>query len=273
MTRWRGLVCAAVVCLSPGAADAQSRPSASPLFDLLDQISVAPADLRALIARGAPLEAPAGYRNLSPLLKAIARAGGPMNDTSDLALVRILIDAGAGVDRAAGSETPLCLAIRGRRAEDIVILLLRARANPNAACNDETPLDIAVRYKSVDIATMLLEAGARLPDITGKTNATPLLSTAAMDGSARMVELLIRHGAAVDARGIQRTPLMSARTVDAARVLIAHGADVHARDGFGQSVLAIHMKAAHPRIVALLRTHGATDDDLAPPAAGSTRRP
>jgi len=273
MRRWRIVGIGLALLLAAGDARAQQAASRSPVFDLLDRTLVTPAELRALLARGAPLEAPGGPQRVTPLLKAIDRAGGPMHDNSDLALVRILIAAGARVDPSAGGDAPLCLAIQGRRAEDIVILLLRAGADPNVTCNGDTPLDRAVLYHSVDIAAMLLEAGARLPSIAGKINASPLLTKATRDGAARMVALLLRHGAAVDERGVGgSTALMEARTVDAAKVLIAHRADVHARDGSGRSVLAIHVAERHDRIAALLRSHGAREESSPLPPAGAPPR-
>jgi ankyrin repeat protein len=258
------LVAIAMTMLAaPVRASAQAtRPSAtsSPLVDLLDQIRVEPADVRASIARGADVNAPGGHRHLTPLLKAVDRAGGPMADPGDLALVRILIAAGADVHRGAGGETPLCNAISPRPSEDLVLLLLRAGADPNVPCGGETPLDKAVICRSVEIATMLLDAGAKIPSIAGKINQSPLLNKAAHHGPSRMVALLIRHGAAVDERNYaQATALMAATNVDVARVLIAGGADVQARDRSGQSVLAIHGRAGRRETVAFLRSRGAKE--------------
>jgi ankyrin repeat protein len=269
------LALAAATLGAPTRALAQApgpSPTPSPLFDLLDQVRVEPQNVRALIARGADVNAPGGYRHLTPLLKAVDRAGGPMADPSDLALVRILIAAGANVHRGVGSETPLCNAISPRPSEDLVLVLLRARADPNVACGGDTPLDKAVIYRSVEIVTMLLEAGARVPSIAGKINADPLLNKAALYGPSRLVSVLIRHGARVDERGYgQGTALMRAKNVDVARVLVAAGADVQARDHAGQSVLAIHAREGRREIAAFLRSRGATDTPSPPGAAAASR--
>ena len=189
------------------------------------------------------------------------------------ALVRILIAAGANVDGRAGGETPLCNAISPRPSEDLVLLLLRAGANPNVPCAGETALEKAVLYRGVEIATMLLEAGAKIPSIAGRINADPVLAKAAHYGPSRMVSLLIRHGANVEDRGFyEGTALMRAKTVEVAKVLVAAGADVQARDGRGQSVLAIHVHEGRREIATFLQTRGATAE-TASPSSGPPGRP
>jgi ankyrin repeat protein len=276
MSGLRILVIAAATLCAATSGSAQAPPAsrrAAPLFDLLDRSLVEPRELRALIARGADLEAPGGYRNLTPLLKALDRAGGPMAAEGDLALVRILIAAGANVDGRAGGETPLCNAISPRPSEDLVLLLLRAGANPNVPCAGETALEKAVLNRNVEIATMLLEAGAKIPSLAGRINADPVLARAAHYGPSRMVSLLIRHGASVEDRGFNEgTPLMRAKTLDVAKVLVAAGADVQARDSGGQSVLAIHEREGRHEIAAFLQTRGATAGPALPPSGPPGRR-
>jgi serine/threonine-protein phosphatase 6 regulatory ankyrin repeat subunit B len=216
--------------------------------------------VRAGNARADDVQAPGGEWGLTPLLKAIDRAGGPFQEDSDLAIVRILIAAGADVSRAHKGETPLCKAIGSRRAEDLVVLLLRAGADPNGPCGWDTPLGRAVLYRSVDVAAMLLEAGATPPSVAGKINEDPVLHKAAIYGPARMVTLLVRHGAPVDERSYDEgTPLMRATNVAVARALVAAGADVHARNRSGRSALTVHVQAGHDAIAAFLRSRGARD--------------
>jgi ankyrin repeat protein len=260
---------AVVVCGAGGAA-AQQRRSPSPLFDLLDQIRVDPKDVRALLAQGADVKGSGSY---VPLMKAIDRAGGPFGEDSDLAIVRILIAAGADVSRNGGSggETPLCKAIGSRRPEDLVILLLRAKADPDVPCGWDTALGKAILYRSVEVATMLLDAGAKLPSVEGRINEDPILHKAAIYGPARMVSLLLRHGAPVDERTYDAgTPLMRAVNVGVAKVLVAAGADVNARNRRGESVLSVHTQAGHTAIAEFLRARGAHEETvLTPPAARS----
>lgn len=249
----------AAVCAGGGAA-AQRKQTRSAMYDLLDQTRVDPKDVRALLARGEDARGAGAY---VPLLKAIDRAGGPFGEDSDLAIVRILIAAGADVSRG-GAETPLCKAIGSRRAEDLVIVLLRAKADPDVPCGWDTPLGKAILYRSVDIARMLFDAGAKLPGIEGRINEDPVLHKAAIYGPSRMVSLLLRHGAPVDERSYDAgTPLMRATNVAVARALVAAGADVHARNRAGQSVLAVHLKAGRTEIAAFLRTRGARDEAVA----------
>lgn len=262
----RGLPLAVAIGCGTVPAVAQPQPSPSSLADLLDRITVEPRDVRALIARGAGLQAPGGTRGPTPLLMAIDRAGGPFRDERDLAIVRILIAAGADVSGATRSETPLCKAIASGRAEDLVVLLLRAGADPNVPCGWDTPLGKAVMYRSVEIGGLLLAAGAKPPSMAGRINEDPVLHKAASYGPARMVALLIRHGAPVDERSYDMgTPLMRARNVGVARALVAAGADVHVRNRSGQSALAFHVQAGHEEIAAFLRARGAREDVVPPP--------
>src|SRR5579871_1204782 len=109
-------------------------------------------------------------------------------------------------------------------------LLLHAGANVNAA-NDlgVTPLGLA---SSSAMAEKLLTAGAD-PNPAGANGESPLM-VAARTGRADVAKALLAHGADVNARENVRgqTALMwavSQRHPDVVRLLLEHGADVHAR--------------------------------------------
>ena len=116
---------------------------------------------------------------------------------------------------------------------DTVDALLRAGANVNAA-NDHgvTPLALATENRSSTIVEMLLNAGAN-PNSAVSTGESVLM-TAARTGSVPIAQALMARGANVNAAESlhAQTALMWATAqqhADVVRLLIAGGADVHAR--------------------------------------------
>jgi ankyrin repeat protein len=97
----------------------------------------------------------------------------------------------------------------------------------------DTPLKVAAAYGKKDIAELLIAHGA---DVNARSwsGSTPLAYVANKD----VAEVLIAHGADVNARNKYGwTPLHSAWNKDVAELLIAHGADVNARDKDGLTPL------------------------------------
>ena len=86
------------------------------------------------------------------------------------------------------------------------------------------------------------------------------LMSAAAKGSLESAKLLIAHGADVNARDVaQATPLMYAAVRNSRKVielLIENGADINARDNDGTAVLII-AKLLQPELVALFKERGA----------------
>lgn len=178
--------------------------------------------------------------------------------------VELLIEAGADVNRANDlGATPLWAA--GENGGVAVAgLLLDAGADPNRALrHGETPLMAAARAGSARVAGMLLENGAN-PDATGPRNQTALM-WAVLNLSPDVTKVLVEHGADVHARtvvtvemkahephthiqnqgwfehGGNTALLFAARVgdVESARHLVAAGADLNDRSGFGVSALAM----------------------------------
>lgn len=150
----------------------------------------------------------------------------------DLEAVRALLRGGADVNAAQGDGmTGLHWAARHDDVE-VARLLLHAGAHVEAKTRigAHTPLLVASRSGRAAVMAVLLEAGAD-PNARTSTASTSALHFAAAAGVPGAVEVLIEHGAEVDAReaGSQHTPLMFAAAygqLEAARALIAHGADV-----------------------------------------------
>jgi ankyrin repeat protein len=120
----------------------------------------------------------------------------------------------------------------------IAMELLRYGANPNVLDRDgATPLMLAVSASVVnrDLVEMLLRHGANVHarDRNGQTvlfysNSDPALTS-------RFLGLGVSPHAR-DADG--KTPLFAARTTAVAKLLVDRGADIHAKDSTGTSVLS-----------------------------------
>ena len=131
-------------------------------------------------------------------------------------------------------------AMRGDR--DAVRAALARKADVNAAQVDgTTALHWAVEHDDVEMADLLLRAGARVTART-REGVTPL-QLAAINGSAPMLDRLLKAGADPNA---PLTPagdtalMMAARTgkTDAMRVLVEAGANVNAKETWGGTTRA-----------------------------------
>ena len=154
----------------------------------------------------------------------------------DWAAVRTLVEAGAEVNARQGDGSTALHWASYRDNREIAALLVRAGAEVNAT-NDlgATPLWAACENGSSAMVTLLLEAGAD-PNRALPFGETPLM-TAARAGNADAVGQLLSAGADVDAateagtHGAQTALMWAVAQAHPAvvEVLLAHGADVHAR--------------------------------------------
>ena len=147
-------------------------------------------------------------------------------------------------------------------------LLVRAGANVNAA-NDlgVTPLWLACSNASAGLVEILVNAGAA-------TNSTQLagetaLMRCARTGNVAAVQALLAHGANVNATHPQRgqTALMWAleeRHPETARILIEHGADIHAHSKNGFTPLLYAARQGDLESASLLVEKGADVNEPAP---------
>ncbi len=142
-----------------------------------------------------------------------------------------------------------------------VAALVRQRALVNAAEADgTTALHWAVRGDDLDAADRLLRGGADVK-AANRYGVTPLY-LACVNGSAAMIERLLKAGVDANTTGPEgETALMTAaRTgnVEAAMVLLSHGAAVDAREEWhGQTALMWAAAQRHPAMVRTLLAHGA----------------
>ena len=160
---------------------------------------------------------------------------------------------------AATSE--LADAAMARNAQS-VRSLLQKKADVNAPQVDgTTALHWAVRYDDLDTADVLIRSGARV-STANREGVTPL-QLAAMNGSASMIDKLLKAGADANAA---LTPsgdtalMMAARTgtPEAITVLLEAGANVNAKETWGgTTALMWAVSEQHAAAVKLLLEHGA----------------
>ncbi len=146
-------------------------------------------------------------------------------------------------------------------------LLIRAGANVNAANSyGVTPLSLACTNQSAAMVEKLLKAGA---DPNGVPAGTPVLMVAARTGNVDTVKSLLAHAADVNARESARgqTALMWAvaeKHPEVARMLIDHGADLHAHSTSGFTPLLFAAQQGDLDSARMLLEAGANVNEAAP---------
>lgn len=145
--------------------------------------------------------------------------------------IKRLIGEGVDINGRPGSfVSPLYRAVvRGNR--DIVEILLAARADPNGNSRWETTLEAALKYNFLDIAKLLLVAGADVDQLQASPDRQTPLQFAVKKKSAEMVKLLLDVGADANRRGGNKndgtalTIAVSSGSVEIVTLLLAAGAD------------------------------------------------
>jgi uncharacterized protein len=197
---------------------------------------------------------------------------------SAIPIMRVLLDAGAGVNlHAQFGETALILAASGRGGESIELLLAHG-ADPNIADREQkTPLMWLVDtqfHRGVDTSASirpLVDAGARINDrdAVGQTVlmwAVRGLGTS-FDVRSTVLAKLVEHGAdvhATDANG-ETAMFGLVRYIDDAlaldrgprciQILIDAGADRNVRNKAGKTPLAV-VSRNNPLVIEMLRNLG-----------------
>lgn len=186
----------------------------------------------------------------------------------------LLLDAGAEVNLAnASRKTPLhvvsdvtpfeeCMPDRviARNFVTVCKVLLRRGADVHAMSSFGTPLMHAIRAGNHVVADVLLCHGADMrPNANG---VTPLY----VASTVRAVQLLLLHGADVDARTcLGCTPLWGAceyGRLDVAVALLDAGADIDVVDSRGATPLSMAVQNDHLNVAHVLLVRGAAVDSL-----------
>ncbi|NXI17052.1 ASB18 protein, partial [Irena cyanogastra] len=180
--------------------------------------------------------------------------------------LRHLLRRGADPDLAPGGHAPLHLACLGGHS-DCVELLLEYRAQPNLRSErGAAPLHLCTGRDSLRCAKLLLMHGAaaELPSEPGGDTA---LHVAARHRLCHHARLYLRRHVPVDARNARQETALGLLCGQAAgpgddslqlfQLLVAHGADVDARDESWRSPLHRACGAANAELARLLLGHGA----------------
>jgi ankyrin len=149
-----------------------------------------------------------------------------------------------------------------KRDTQTVRALLQKKVDVNATQVDGTAaLHWAVRFDDVDLAGLLIRAGANVAATT-RAGATPL-QLAAINGNAAMIETLVNAGADPNAslsKYGDTALMMAARTgkTDAIKVLLDHGANVNVKETWGDTTaLMWAVSQKHSDAVKMLLDRGA----------------
>ncbi|HEX5830962.1 MAG TPA: ankyrin repeat domain-containing protein [Gemmatimonadaceae bacterium] len=195
-------------------------------------------------------------------------------DAGLVATARLLLDAGADPNTSDGRYgVPALYAVTGVRSVlPIARLLLDSGANPT---DGESVFHAAERFHE-DALELLLGAGADLNHV-GDWGNTPLSFLLRWWDVAREVRVrqgllwLLHHGADPNVRcGTERENALHVaarrgQSPAVIRLLVDHGADVHARRGDGRTAWLLARRGGFDEVAALLESAGAETQPLSPP--------
>ena len=175
-------------------------------------------------------------------------------------IVKLFIDAGADVNT--GEPRGWSKAIRQDRAEILALFMREGLDMNDEDQNGMTPLVAAVIREEIGIIELLLANGARIDhrnDLYGFT----ALHYSARFGKRSSAEALIAHGADIAAKDKwDYQPIHWAAyhdRPDIVELLIAKGADVNAKTSLGQTPLDLAIPRRNTASIKMLRKHGAKE--------------
>ena len=209
----------------------------------------------------------------------------------DISALKVLLDAGAGIDAESGSYipildgpiyydpgyTPLIVAVIAEEIEAVEYLLARLADHWLQATRGGGVLDFAVATRNIRLVNVLLSGGVS-PNISalqeikdsqlGKLNDLVPIHLAVLNNDIACVEALVNAGALLDLRDNRhRTPLFLAvyrGYFDIAKMLLEHGADPNKYEGLDKFVITsirtpLHIALEHDddAMADLLICHGA----------------
>lgn len=246
--------------------------------------------VKALVSKGAKLEAEVTNFRGSPLVIALARgsestarylleqganaqyvdSGGftPLHvgaGRCSLPILELLISKGADVNRVNGiGKTPLFYALDRERWSNAKFLIAQG-ADIHGHIGEGPALNVAAKRGGLELVELLIAKGVDVngQDYSGET----ALHRAARSGYKDIAALLVAKGANVNAPGVSidgkrnGPPILSAAYrgyLDIIQLLYAHGADLNLLDATGNSALMSAASGGYRVLVEWLVNHGAT---------------
>ncbi|KAF5690237.1 ankyrin protein [Fusarium circinatum] len=183
-------------------------------------------------------------------------AGGQLREHDTLLRCQLLLASGANVQASTG-RTALQLAVDSDRLE-IAKLLIEAGADINASRSRTTALESAVDNNNTRLAILLVEAGA---NVEASSVGTSVLQLAVSNKNVELVEYLINEGADINALGTKQNALQTAASLgnlELVKRLIDRGADVERSVNHLVSALQYASITGNIEIAKYLVEHGAS---------------
>jgi ankyrin repeat protein len=211
--------------------------------------------VQSVIQSGADVNAPDSWG--TPLDIAVVRGSDE--------IVQLLIAAGADIEGATsptlGAQHPLHLAATRALGASTARLLISRGAHLDARdAVGRTPLITAVLADNVEVAEVLLGAGADLETVDSKLEASPL-SWAVCSGQIKAAQFLLSKGAQINRRTgpdgdtpLHCAVMLKGPDITMIKYLIAGGADVNATNNKGLTPMK---KVVNKKVKELLRSLGA----------------
>lgn len=198
-----------------------------------------------------------------PLLYAVAYpVTVKMVRNSDIASLRQAIISGADVNAIVTDEDnqrySLLMVAARSNALAAAQLLIDNGANVNQDVEGVTALACAIDAGSVEMVALILDHGAVVnpPQKAGKTFWPPLSRAAGYKNNPQIVRLLIERGADVK-KGKPLHEAVGFKSLESAKMLIEHGANVNEEDSLGSTPLLVAIQSRSYDMVRLLLENGA----------------